>query len=332
MRALITGIAGFAGSHLASYLLEHSGCEVHGIVHRHDWRILHLRDQLTLWRGDLRNPVWVSELIERIRPDYILHLAAWSDVGGSWEHPWVTFELNVQTQLSLLEAVRRHAPACRMLIVGSNEMYGLIGADDLPIDEDTPLRPHSPYGVSKATQDLVAQQYFFSYKLDVVRVRPFNQVGPGQSDDFAAPAFARQIAEIESGQRAPVVRVGNLSSQRDFTDVRDMVHAYWLAIQHGTGGEAYNIGSGQSRSIQSILDFLLGESTCPIQVEVDPERLRPSDVPVSYADTERFRAATGWRPEIPFEDSLRDVLHDWRERVPRATRATATISGEQRTA
>ncbi len=322
MRALITGIAGFAGSHLASYLLEHSGCEVHGIVHRHEWRILHLRDRLTLWRGDLRNPVWVSELIERLRPDYLLHLAAWSDVGGSWEHPWVTFELNVQTQLSLLEAVRRHAPTCRTLVVGSNEMYGLINPADLPIDEDTPLRPHSPYGVSKATQDLTAQQYFFSYRLDVVRVRPFNQVGPGQSDDFAAPAFARQIAEIEAGQHAPVVRVGNLSNQRDFTDVRDMVRAYWLATQYGTSGGAYNIGSGQAHSIQSILDFMLDASTCPIQVEIDPERLRPSDVPVSYCDARRFFAVTGWRPEIPFTDSLRDVLNDWRERVQRTSRST----------
>lgn len=322
MRALITGVAGFAGSHLASYLLAHSGCDVHGIVHRHDWRILHLRDQLTLWRGDLRNPVWVSELIERIRPDYLLHLAAWSDVGGSWEHPWVTFELNVQTQLSLLEAVRRHAPACRMLVVGSNEMYGLIQPTDLPIDEDTPLCPHSPYGVSKATQDLTAQQYFFSYKLDIVRVRPFNQVGPGQSDDFAAPAFARQIAEIEAGQHAPVVRVGNLSSQRDFTDVRDMVRAYWLATQYGVSGAAYNIGSGQPRTIQSILDVLLAASACPIQIEVDRERLRPSDVPVSYCDTRRFHAVTDWQPQIPFADSLRDVLNDWRERVQRAARAT----------
>lgn len=317
LRALVTGIAGFAGSHLAAYLLRHTACDVHGIVHRHDWRILDLREQLTLWRGDLRNPVWVSEVIQKVQPDYLLHLAAWSDVGGSWEQPWTTFELNVQTQLSLLEAVRKQTPTCRVLAVGSNEMYGKIQAEDLPIDEETPLRPHNPYGVSKAAQDLMAQQYFLSYGLDVVRVRAFNQFGPGQSDDFSASAFARQIAEIEAGQRPPLVRVGNLSAQRDFTDVRDMVRAYWLATQQGQAGEAYNVGSGQPRSIQSILDFLLAASDRPIAVETDPGRLRPSDVPVSYCDARHFRAVSGWQPEISFETSLTDVLNDWRQRVRR---------------
>lgn len=318
VRALVTGIAGFAGSHLAAYLLRHAACEVHGIVHRHDWRILDLREQLTLWRGDLRNPLWVSEVIQKVQPDYLLHLAAWSDVGGSWEQPWTTFELNVQTQLSLLEAVRKQAPTCHVLVVGSNEMYGKIEPGDLPIDEETPLRPHNPYGVSKAAQDLMAQQYFFSYGLHVVRVRAFNQVGPGQSDDFAAPAFARQVAEIESGQRPPIVRVGNLSAQRDFTDVRDMVRAYWLAAQQGAPGAAYNVGRGEPRSIQSVLDFLLGAATRRIEVESDPSRLRPSDVPVSYCDARRFQAISGWRPEISFETSLTDVLNDWRQRVRRA--------------
>lgn len=317
MRALVTGIAGFAGSHLAAYLLRQTACEVHGIVHRHDWRILHLREQLTLWRGDLRNPLWVSEVIQKVQPDYLLHLAAWSDVGGSWEQPWTTFELNVQTQLSLLEALRKQAPTCRMLVVGSNEMYGKIQAEDLPIAEDTPLRPHNPYGVSKAAQDLMAQQYFLSYGLNIVRVRAFNQIGPGQSDDFAASAFARQVAEIETGQRAPIVRVGNLTAQRDFTDVRDMVRAYWLAAHKGEAGAAYNLGSGQPRSVQSVLDFLLAASTCQIDVETDPNRLRPSDVPISYCDTRRFQAVSGWQPELSFETSLTDVLNDWRQRVRR---------------
>ncbi len=318
MPVLITGIAGFAGSHLAAYLLQHTACDVHGIVHRHDWRILDLRPQLTLWRGDLRNPVWVSEVIQKVQPDYLLHLAAWSDVGGSWEQPWTTFELNVQTQLSLLEAIRRHAPDCRLLSVGSNEMYGKIQPHDLPIDEETPLRPHNPYGVSKAAQDLLAQQYWLSYRLDIVRVRPFNQIGPGQSDDFAASAFARQIAEIEAGQRPPIVRVGNLAAQRDFTDVRDMARAYWLAVRHGQAGAAYNLGSGQAHSVQSLLDFLLAASNRTITVETDPQRLRPSDVPISYCDSRLFQEATGWQPQISLETTLRDLLDDWRQRVRRA--------------
>ena len=317
MRVLITGIAGFAGSHLAEHLLQNASYEVHGIIHRHDWRIAHLRKQLTLWRGDLRNPVWVSELLEKIKPDFLLHLAAWSDVGGSWEQPWTTFELNLQSQLNLLEGVRKHAPTCRVLVVGSNEMYGLVKPDELPINENTPLRPHNPYGVSKAAQDLMAQQFYFSYQLPIVRVRPFNQIGPGQSDDFAAPAFARQVAEIEAGLRPPVVRVGNLSAQRDFTDVRDMARAYWLAAQTGQSGEAYNIGTGKPRQVRSILDFMLKNSQSRIEIETDATRLRPADVPISVCDARRFESVTGWQPAISFEQSLADVLEDWRGRVAR---------------
>lgn len=315
MRALLTGIAGFAGSHLAEYLLHNTDVEVHGVVHRHERRIQHLREQLHLHRGDLRNALWVSDLVQTVQPDILLHLAAWSDVGGSWQQPWTTYELNIQCQLNLLEALRRWSPACRTLVVTSNEVYGLVRPEDLPIDEQTPFRPNTPYGVSKVAQDMMALQYWYSHRLPTIRVRSFNHIGPNQSDDFVASAFARQIAEIEAGRRAPVVTVGNLEAQRDFTDVRDVVRAYWLLVQQGTAGEVYNVGSGQSRPARWLLDTLLELSTVHVEIRVDPDRLRPSDVPVSQCDNRRLVEATHWQPQIDLRTSLRDLLDFWRIQI-----------------
>lgn len=312
MRVLITGIAGFAGSALASLLLDEPGLEIHGTIHRHDWRIRAMRGHLHLHKGDLRNPSWVDEMIQEVQPDLLLHLAAWSDVGGSWAQPWVAYELNIHCQLNLLEAVRRFAPKCRVLVVGSNEVYGRVRAEDLPVDEETPFRPNSPYGVSKIAQDMMGYQYWCNYGLPVVRVRSFNNIGPGQADDFVASAFARQIAEIEAGQREAVLQVGNLTAVRDFTDVRDVVAAYWLAAQKGEPGAVYNVGSGQGQSIQAILDILLEMNSANIRVEEDPSRLRPSDVPVMICDNRRLIAATGWQPGIDLRHTLQDVLNGWR--------------------
>lgn len=323
MRVLITGIAGFAGSHLAQALvapctdqpplaLPAEPVEVHGVLHRQDRRIHHLIDKLTLHRGDLRNAIWVDEVIEQVHPDVVLHLAAWSDVGGSWRQPWTVYELNIQCQLNLLEALRRHCPTARTVVVTSNEAYGLVRPEDLPLDESTPFRPNSPYGVSKVTQDVMGLQYWQSHRLPIVRARSFNHIGPGQSDDFAASAFARQIAEIEAGKRAPVVRVGNLDSQRDFTDVRDVVRAYWLLAQHGAAGEAYNVGSGVARPTRWLLDTLLGFAQLPVSVESDPERMRPSDVPLSVCNPAKLVAATGWQPQIDLRSSLSQMLDGWR--------------------
>jgi GDP-4-dehydro-6-deoxy-D-mannose reductase len=315
LRILLTGIAGFAGSFLAEYLLQQDAIELHGIVHRHDRRIHHLLHQVTLHRGDLRNALWVSDVVQAIQPDIALHLAAWSDVGGSWQQPWTTYELNIQCQLNLLEALSRWQPACRTLVVSSNEVYGLVQPADLPIDETTPLRPNSPYGVSKVAQDMMALQYWNSHHLPTIRARSFNHLGPGQSDDFAASAFARQIAEIEAGQREPVVRVGNLSAQRDFTDVRDVVRAYWLLATKGTPGECYNVGSGVPHPIQWLLDTLLELTTASIRVEVDPDRLRPSDVPCTYCDYRKLQHDTGWQPQIALQTTLADLLAGWREQI-----------------
>ena len=333
MRILLTGVAGFAGSHLAEYLLGSarddaggSDWEVHGVVHRHDRRIQHLRKQLHLHRGDLRNALWVNEIVRETRPDCVLHLAAWSDVGGSWRQPWATYELNIQCQLNLLEALLRWRPDCRTLVVTSNEVYGLLRPEDLPVDEQTPFRPNSPYGVSKVTQDMMALQYWNSHQMPTLRARSFNHVGPGQSDDFAASAFARQIAEIEAGLHEPVVAVGNLDPERDFTDVRDVVRAYWAIVRDGTPGEAYNVGSGVSHSVRWVLETLLDLTSVEVEVALDPERLRPSDVPASVCDNRRLVAATGWRPRIELRDSLRDLLDSWRERVDGNVDAPASSS------
>ena len=320
MRVLLTGIAGFAGSHLAELLVcrpEGREVEIHGVVHRHDRRIQHLLDRLTLHRGDLRNALWVSDLIEQLRPDVTLHLAAWSDVGGSWQQPWTTYELNIQCQLNVLEGLRRWQPECRTLVVTSNEVYGLVQPEDLPVDEETPLRPNSPYGVSKIAQDMMALQYWHSHRLPTLRARAFNHIGPGQSDDFAASAFARQIAEIEAGLRPPVVLVGNLDAERDFTDVRDVVRAYWRLALEGAPGGAYNVGSGQARPVRWLLESLLALSPVQVEVEQDPKRMRPSDVPRSVCDNRKLVQATGWQPEVTLETSLRDMLDSWRGTVKR---------------
>lgn len=272
-----------------------------------------MRDRLHLHRGDLRNPSWIDHVIETVRPQLVFHLAAWSDVRASWDQPWAAYELNIGCQLNLLEALRRHAPEAKVLVVASSEVYGLIGPDDLPIDEETPLRPNSPYGISKVAQDLMAQQYWFNYGLPTVRVRSFNHIGPGQSDSFVASAFARQIAEIEGGLQEPVLKVGNLEAERDYTDVRDMVRAYWLALQHGEPGGVYNVGSGASYPVQDLLDVLLDLSDIEIAVEQDPERLRPSDVSRIVCNPDRFFKKTGWLPTISLRESLADVLQFWRE-------------------
>ena len=316
VRVLITGISGFVGSALAEHILSLPAAqdlEVHGAIHRSQSRLQGLRRHLRLHRGDLRNAAWVEHAVAAARPDLVFHLAAWSDVRASWEQPWVAYELNIGCQLNLLEALRRHAPAARILIVASSEVYGRIEPADLPINEEAPLRPNSPYGVSKAAQDLMAQQYWFNFGLHTVRVRSFNQIGPGQSDSFVASAFARQIARIEAGLQPPVLKVGNLDARRDYTDVRDMVDAYWLALQHGSPGAVYNAGSGRSLTARRLLEILLELSATDIRVEQDPARLRPSEVTRSVCDPRRLGELTGWRPRRELRQSLADVLQFWRE-------------------
>ncbi len=314
MRVLITGVTGFAGSHLAEYALAQPGVEVYGTCRTRSRldNIIHLEGRLRLVECDLRDPFSVQALIALTRPDRLFHLAAQSFVPTSWTAPEETIVTNVLGQLNLLEAVRRHSPETRFQIACSSEEYGLVHPDEVPIDESNPLRPLSPYGVSKVAQDLLGYQYHASYGLHTVRTRAFNHTGPRRGEVFVTSSFAKQVAEVEAGRRPPVLHCGNLEARRDFTDVRDMVRAYWLALEHGEPGEVYVIASGRSYSIREVLEMVLGMAAVPIRVEVDPERLRPSDVPILEGNAARFRARTGWVPEIPFTKTMADLLDYWR--------------------
>ncbi|HEY77031.1 MAG TPA: GDP-mannose 4,6-dehydratase [Thermoflexia bacterium] len=318
MRALITGAEGFVGGHLRAYLLAQTDWELLGTC-RADLRPPCEETRRMRWaRVDLRDPKQVGSLVESFTPDVIFHLAAQSFVPASFADPWETLENNIRSQLNLLEAVRRSAHPARVVVIGSNEEYGHPTEKDLPLTEESPLRPANPYAVSKIAQDFLGLQYHLAYGVEVVRLRPFNHTGPGQSPRFVVPAFASQIARIEAGLQEPVVRVGNLEAARDFTDVRDVVRAYHLAAVRGEPGEVYNLASGQPRSIRWVLETLLSFSTVSIRVEIDPARYRPVDTPVIYGSAEKFQRRTGWRPEIPFEQTLRDTLDYWRQQVAEA--------------
>jgi len=318
MRVLITGITGFAGSHLADYILaNHPGVEVFGIVR---WRsrmenVLHIRDKVELIEADLKDLVSLQSCLAHIKPDRIFHLAAQSFVPASWKCPAETFAINAIGQINLFEAALSLKLAPRIQIAGSSEEYGQVFPDEIPMKETNPLRPLSPYAVSKVAQDMLGWQYFRSYGLPIVRTRGFNHTGPRRGDVFVTSSFAKQIVEVEKGKRKPVIYVGNLEAKRDFTDVRDTVLAYWLSLEKGEPGEVYNIGSGKTFSMQEVLDTLLSLSKVKVKVEVDPKRLRPSDVPILLSDCTKFRKLTGWKPKIPFKQTMSDLLDYWRERV-----------------
>lgn len=315
MRVLVTGASGFAGSHLIEILQATFSTTLEL------WGVDRGRNALPVWPGvqwrkvDLLDEQAVRALIGEARPERIYHLAGQAHVGESWNNPWATFETNLRAQINLCEALLAEKLNARLLVPGSMEEYGRVSAEDLPVKENQPLRPDSPYGVSKVAQDLLGQQYFLSRQLPIVRVRPFNHIGPRQHVRFVAPAFASQIAAIEAGQQPPMLRVGNLAARRDFTDVRDMMRAYILAVEQGEPGDVYNLGSGRSRSILELLDTLVAAASVAVQVETDPARMRPADVPDIFCDTSKFVARTGWKPEIPFEQSLRDLLDYERQRL-----------------
>jgi GDP-4-dehydro-6-deoxy-D-mannose reductase len=316
MKVLITGITGFAGSHLADYILSRGDAEVIGILR---WRsrtenIEHFRDKVRFVECDLRDASSVRDVLDETRPDWIFHLAAQSFVPTSWTAPTESLVTNILGQLNIFEAVKKLHIAPRIQLACSSEEYGLVHENELPIQETNPLRPLSPYAVSKVGQDMLGYQYWMSFKLPVVRTRGFNHEGPRRGPVFVCSDFAKQIADIEKGRREPVVRVGNLDARRDFTDVRDIVRAYWLALEKGEPGEVYNLCSGRAWTIREMLDMLLGMSKTKIRVEQDPARMRPSDVPVLLGDASRFRNRTGWDPTIPFEQTMRDLLAYWRER------------------
>lgn len=317
MKVLITGISGFAGSHLAEYFLAEGKHEIFGTI---KWRsdrqnISHIQDRIHLFECDIKDAFAMKTIITEIKPEQIFHLAAQSYVSFSWRAPQETLITNIIGELNLFEAVRQVKIDPLIHIAGSSEEYGMVVPEELPITEANALRPLSPYGVSKVTQDLLGYQYFKSYGMKIIRTRAFNHTGPRRGSVFATSNFAKQIVEIEKNKRDPVIYVGNLEAVRDFTDVRDVVRAYALTLERGDPGEVYNIASGKGRKIRDMLDMLVALSNADLKIEQDPTRLRPSDVELLIGSSEKFQKKTGWKPEIPFDKTMKDLLDYWREKI-----------------
>ncbi len=313
---LITGISGFAGSFLVEYLASQNKGKISGtyLEEASLSNIENVKTKVNLFKLNLTDEKKVFDIVKETKPDLIFHLAALTSPKASFDNPFETIRNNVKAQINLLEVIRKlKLFNTRILVISSAEVYGIVGKKDLPIDEDTKLMPASPYAVSKITQDFLALQYFLSYNIKIIRVRPFNHIGPRQMPYFVVSAFAKKIAEIEKGKTDNTLSVGNLDSKRDFTDVRDMVKAYFLAIEKGGDGEVYNIGSGKSYMISEILDKMLSLSKTKIKVRVDESLLRPSDNPDLLCDSSKFTNLTGWKPEIPIDKTLKDTLDYWRD-------------------
>lgn len=323
MTILITGIAGFVGSHLVDYLLrEHPQVKIVGLklqTNTLDF-LAATKDQIQFFDGDLVNSDFVDRVMALTRPDKIFHLAAQSAVQDSWRSSSETLSNNIIGQCNIFESIRRlqkddssYHPVIQ--IAGSSEEYGLVKPEEVPITEKNQLRPLSPYAVSKIATDYMGYQYVRSYGLRVIRTRAFNHSGPRRPPIYVDSGFAKQIADIERGQHKPTIEVGNLEAVRDFTDVRDVVEAYWLATEKAVPGEVYNIASGRGYMIKDVLHTLIGYSNAKdIVIHQDPKRMRPSDVPISVGSSEKFRSHTGWQPKISYlEKTLIDMLDYWRQ-------------------
>ena len=313
MRVLITGVTGFAGRHLAAHLAD-LGHEVHGIVR--PGRAGAAPTGVQAHETPLSDPDALGRVLARVRPGRLVHLAGASSVGRSFGEPAETWDANLGGTLSVLEALRHAAPDTRALLVSSGEVYGRVAEEELPVGPETPMRPLSPYGASKAAADLAAGQYRDGYGLPVIRVRAFNHVGPGQDPRFVLPNVARQIARAErAGHGAVTVRVGNVDTCRDFTDVRDMVRAYWLLAEEGDTAVTYLACSGRSLPVRTLVEGLMPLAHVPVSVSSDPSLRRGGEQPDLYGDPTQLRADTGWRPQIPLETTLRDTLEWWRRQV-----------------
>ena len=298
-KALVTGASGFVGRHLVAHL-QASGDDVVGV-------------DRAAGGVDITDAAALERLLAEVKPDVIYHLAGWADVGGSWKEPVQAFRVNAEGTLNVLCAATE-AGVERVLAVSSADVYGIVSPSELPLTEDSPLRPASPYAASKVAADYLGLQAWLGRKLPVLRVRAFNHLGPGQTDKFVAPAFASRVAraELEGGD---VLTVGDLSARRDFTDVRDVVRAYRLLVEHGEPGEVYNVCSGVDLAIQDIADQLVAQATVSLRLEVDPDLLRPVELPVLRGSHDRLTRTTGWEPEIPISQTLTDLLEDWRVRL-----------------
>ena len=322
MKILITGITGFVGSHLADYILEESpNAQLFGLVR---WRapkenIKSILTKIGLCYGDLLDISSLKSILVEHKPDIIFHLAAQSYVDFSFMAPVATLEANIIGTCNLLEAIRElkfssdYDPIVH--ICSSSEVYGQVKENEVPIKEDNPFRPASPYAVSKVGEDMLAFQYWLSWKIKTIRTRMFTHTGPRRGEVFVVSNFAKQIAAIEAGLTPPVVKVGNLESVRTFLNVRDAVKAYWLLVNKCPPGEVYNIGGVDTMTVEEMLNRLVKLSTRKnIKIEVDSSRLRPSDVTLQIPCIDKFKNETGWKPEIPFEETLKDTLNYWRDK------------------
>ena len=307
-KALVIGAAGFVGKYLIRHL-EGLGYEVSATKLPHE-RIDGV--SAAIYDLDVLSKENITELLFMLRPDEIYHLAAQSSVSVAWGNPQLTIDVNIKGAVNLMDALRELFYKPRVLIIGSGEEYGHIRPGDTPIGEETILKPGNIYAATKACQNMIGRIYADAYDLELIMVRAFNHIGPGQSPIFVVSDFCRQVAEIEAGKKDPVMYVGNLSARRDFTDVRDVVRAYALLAQYGVKGETYNVGSGHAYQIREILDLIISKSGTEIRVETDPAKIRPVDVPVIEADITKLKEVTGWQPEITLEQTIEEVLTDWR--------------------
>lgn len=311
-RALIIGAAGFVGGYLARHLKTAYHMDVAVTKLSHETLEI---DGAEVYDLDILRQEEIVNLLFKIRPDYIFHLAAQSSVGLSWKKPGLTVDINIKGSINVMDAVRELYYKPKVLLIGSGEEYGHIKEGETPITEDNMIRPGNIYAATKVCQNMIGSIYAKAYDMDIMMVRAFNHIGPTQAPMFVVADFCKQVAEIEKGLREPVMYVGNLSAERDFTDVRDVVRAYALLIQKGSAGETYNVGSGHAVSIREILDMIISLSDKEIKVEVDPNKLRPVDVPIIEADTRKLKAATGWEQTISLQQTIEETLDYWRERV-----------------
>lgn len=308
MKALITGVNGFVGEYLSVYLRD-KGIEIYGtdIIDKGTSEHMFIK-------ADLLDEKSTANMLSDVKPDYIFHLAGQSNVGLSWKDPALTMRVNITGTVNLMDAVRKAAPEVKMLIIGSADQYGIVSPEMCPLKEDMPINPQSPYALSKALQEQAAQFYIKHFGLNIVLVRAFNHIGPGQKLGFVIPDFASRIARIEHG-KLDKLEVGNLSASRDFSDVRDIVRGYYLLMVKGRSGEVYNIGSGKPLKISDVLNLMLSFSKTNIQVSQDLSIMRPTDVPIIYGDCTKIRNDVGYVPEFHLEDTLQEVLDYWRARV-----------------
>lgn len=311
-KALIIGAAGFVGPYLAEHLSREWGMQVHATRLSHD----NLNDiAAEVHELNILNKEEIVDLLYKIRPDYIFHLAAQSSVALSWSNPGLTIDVNIKGSVNVMDAVRELYYKPRVLLIGSGEEYGHIRPGETPIVEDNPLRPGNLYAATKVCQNMIAKIYTTAYDMELVMVRAFNHIGPKQASIFVVSDFCRQVVEIEKGLREPVMMVGNLKAMRDFTDVRDVVRAYALLAQYGRSGETYNVGSGHAIEIREILDLIISQSSVDVEIKVDPNKIRPVDVPIIEADTTKLRTATGWEQKIPLEQTIHETMEYWRQHI-----------------